>query len=138
MSLVTRMALTAAVALLVSQEAQCASLFRNLNFEEATIAPTPAGSGDPLPADPALAFPGWAVASAQFTLHNNFTLGTPAQVLIGPNFPTRGALAPLQGSYSALLQYGPGPFSSSAFLSQTGLVPGDAHFITFLVSPRYN
>jgi len=33
--------------------------FQNLNFEQATIPPTPAGQFGPLFADPALAFPGW-------------------------------------------------------------------------------
>ena len=35
--------------------------FKNLNFEQASIPPTPPGEFGPLFADPTLAFPGWTM-----------------------------------------------------------------------------
>ena len=89
--------------------------FVNLDFEQATVAPTPAGQFGSLFADPALGFPGWTMGSngsgpyRNYTLYNNLTLGSVAQVLVGPTFPNALGMTPLQGSYSALLQFGPDP-----------------------------
>jgi hypothetical protein len=116
--------------------------FINLNFESATVPPTPPGAGGG-PVNPAMAFPGWTVGfggpgSPNFTLYNALTLGSVAQVLIGPNYPLGSGYAPLQGSYSALLQFGPSPTLGTPALIQTGLVPADALSISFLVSPTRN
>jgi hypothetical protein len=112
--------------------------FVNLDFEQATIAPTPVGQFGPLFADPARAFPGWTMGSSGFTLYNNLTLGSAAQVLIGPSYPNAIGYTPLQGSYSALLQFGPSPGLGNPALIQTGLIPADARSITFLASATQN
>jgi hypothetical protein len=117
--------------------------FTNLDFEQATIAPTPVGQFGAAPADPAVTFPGWTMgpsgtSSANFTLYNNLTLGSVAQVLVGPNYPNAIGYTPLQGSYSALLQFGPSPSLGTPALIQTGIVPSDARSITFLVSATQN
>jgi hypothetical protein len=117
--------------------------FVNLDFEQATIAPTPVGQFGAAPADPALVFPGWTMgpsgtSNPNFTLYNNLTLGSVAQVLIGPNYPNAIGYTPLQGSYSALLQFGPSSTLGTPALIQTGLVPADARSITFLVSATHN
>jgi hypothetical protein len=117
--------------------------FQNLDFEEATIAPTPVGQYGPLNADPALAFPGWTMGpngtlNPNYTLYNNLTLGSVAQVLVGPDYPNAIHCDSLQGSYSALLQFGPSPELGTPALIQTGLVPSDARSINFLVSATHN
>ena len=117
--------------------------FRNLDFEQARIAPTPVGQYGRLSADPALAFPGWTMGPSGtvyhgFTLYNNLTLGSVAQVLVGPDYPNAIHFTSLQGSYSALLQFGPSPELGTPALIQTGLVPSDARSINFLVSATYN
>jgi hypothetical protein len=53
--------------------------FVNLNFEQATIAPTPVG-GWTYPADPAQCFPGWTVGSG-VVAYNDLSLGSPANQL---------------------------------------------------------
>ena len=116
--------------------------FVNLNFESAAVAPTPRG-GFGSTVDPALAFPGWSVGFGgqwfqNYTLYNNLTLGSVAQVLIGPAYPNAIGYMPLQGSYSALLQFGPSTTFGTPALSQTGLVPADARSITFLTSPTHD
>ena len=88
--------------------------FQNLDFEQATIAPTPVGQYGSLFADPVLAFPGWTMgpsgtANPNFTLYHNLALGSVAQVLVGPDYPNAIHYTSLQGSYSALLQFGPSP-----------------------------
>lgn len=111
--------------------------FVNLDFEDATVSPTPVnGFGGSV--DPALAFPGWTVGNSlggtlNFVLYNNETLGSPALDLIGPYFPNGTGHTPLQGSYSALLQYSSIPSLGLPTLSQTGLVPFGTQSISFLV-----
>ena len=106
--------------------------FMNLDFEGATIAPTPVG-GYTYPADPAQAFPYWTVGgSGTVVMYNDLSIGSPAVSLMGPNFPNAVGYTPLQGSYSVLLQYfdiAGGPPT----LSQTGLIPSSAQSIDFLV-----
>jgi hypothetical protein len=116
--------------------------FINLDFEQATIAPTPAG-GYGGSADPAVAFPGWTMGwdgtlHPNVTVYNNLTAGSVAQVLVGPTYPNGISYTPLQGSYSALLQFGPSPTAGTPALIQTGLVPPYASSITFLVSATQN
>src|ERR1035441_9099077 len=108
--------------------------FQNLNFEQATIAPTPIG-GWVYPADPAQAFPGWTVGGGgdppyPVVMYNTLSTGAPAVCLMGPNFPNFANYLPLQGSYSVLLYCFMG---APPTLSQTGLVPATAHSISFLV-----
>jgi hypothetical protein len=110
--------------------------FRNLDFEQATVPPTPVNRyGDRV--DPALAFPGWSVGATGNTnadplhiLYNNMTLDAAAVDLIGPEFPSALGLSALQGSYSAMLQYS-SYFQIAPYLSQNGLVPADARSISF-------
>jgi hypothetical protein len=117
----------------------CAQAFQNLDFEQATVAPTSAGTfGGTV--DPSAAFPGWTVGVALsnqypvFVLYNDLTLGSRAEVLIGPEFPNALNRSPLEGLYSAILQFGPGTTTGAPFLSQTGLVPSYAKSITFLAT----
>lgn len=106
--------------------------FLNLNFENATIAPTPVG-GATFPADPTQALPGWTVGGSGTVVgYNGLSIGAPAISLIGPNFPNSAGFTPLQGSYSVLLQYfniAGGPPT----LSQTGMIPAGTQSINFLV-----
>jgi hypothetical protein len=107
--------------------------FVNLNFEQATITPTPVG-GSTFPADPAQAFPGWIVGGSNTSvMYNDMSIGGPAVSLMGPAFPNFVNYTPLQGSYSVLLYY----FSAFGVptLSQTGQVPTTAKSINFLVEP---
>ena len=112
--------------------------FQNLDFEQATVPPTPVnGYGDRV--DPALAFPGWTVSAsgnayALYTLYNNLTLDAPAVDLIGPSFPNALGMSSLHGSYSVVLQYSD-YFHIFPFISQTGLVPANAKSISFAVAP---
>jgi hypothetical protein len=109
-------------------------MFQNLDFEQATITPTPVGGLTHFP-DPAQCFPGWTVGgSGTFVMYNGLSLNNPAVILMGPNFPNAANYTPLQGSYSVLLQYygtgGPPPT-----LSQTGFIPADAKSMSFLTTP---
>lgn len=111
-----------------------AQQFINLDFEAATVAPTaPGGFGGVT--DPAVAFPGWTVgfpgtSIGPVTLYNNATLGTPAQVLVGPSSPNGLSMSPLAGLYSALILYGPSPTAGTPLLSQVGTVPSGTRSIT--------
>lgn len=118
-----------AIALAGMLAAASASEFTNLNFELATLQPT--GGNE----DPALAFPGWTVGIG-YVLYNSSSIGAAAEVLIGPAPPT--FIAPLEGLYSAWLQKGQDPPFSTASLSQIGMVPADAHWLTFLVGLAQN
>src|SRR3954452_8813282 len=125
------------VAVIASITTLSGQQFTNLNFESTTVPPGTGGG----PVDPAMAYPGWTVGfggpgSPNFTLYNGLTLGSVAQVLMGPGHPP--GYAPLQGSYSALLQFGPSPTLGTPALIQTGLVPADARSMTFLISPTQN
>lgn len=103
----------------------------NLDFEDATISPTPIGQWT-YPADPTQCFPGWTVGGSETVVsYNSLSSSAPAVVLMGPDFPNFPYYAPLEGSYSVLLQY----FSSaqSPSLSQTGLIPAGTKSINFLV-----
>ena len=103
--------------------------FVNLDFEEATIAPTP-GGGYTYPADPDQCFPGWTVGgSGTVVMYNTVSIGAPAVSLMGPDFPNPLGYTPLQGSYSVLLQYF-GAFAPPT-LSQTGLIPTGTQSIDF-------
>ena len=117
--------------------AQGTTQFRNLDFEQATVPPTPIGELGSV-VDPAAAFPGWTVGGSggigTVVFYNNLSLGSPAAGLMGPNFPNAAGYNPLQGSYSVLLQYfdiAGGPPT----LSQTGMVTAGARSIGFLVAP---
>jgi PEP-CTERM motif len=106
--------------------------FVNLNFESATIAPTPIG-GSTFPADPVQALPGWTVGGATTVVaYNDLSIGAPAVVLMGPDFPNFASYTPLQGSYSVLLQYF-GIDGGPPTLSQTAVVPSGTQSIDFLI-----
>jgi hypothetical protein len=136
MRLATPAWLLSGLALLLG--ASCATgqgTFQNLDFERATIAPTPVGGGT-YPADPAQCFPGWTVGgSGQYlaVMYNDLSLGAPAICLMGPTFPNSVGYTPLQGSYSVLLYYDNPSIVPPPTLSQTGLVPATARSINFLV-----
>lgn len=128
---------TILLALLAACQNGLAQGFVNLNFESATIAPTPVG-GATYPADPTQCFPGWIVGgSGTVVSYNDLSLGAPAVDLMGPNFPNAVGYTPLQGSYSVLLQYfniAGGPPT----LSQTAVVPSGTQSINFLVPSGQN
>lgn len=106
--------------------------FVNLNFESATIAPTPPG-GSTFPADPTQALPGWTVGGANTVVsYNDLSIGAPAVDLMGPDFPNFAGYTPLQGSYSVLLQYF-GIDGGPPTLSQTAVVPSGTQSIDFLI-----
>src|SRR6266478_766899 len=81
-------------ALVLALRSVLAAEFQNLNFEQATIPPTPVGQFGPLFADPALAFPGWTMGpsgavNVNYTLYNNLTLGSVAHVLFESSYAHR-------------------------------------------------
>jgi hypothetical protein len=127
------------------QQSAFAQSFVNLDFELARfyVYPTPTNGFGSLNVDPALALSGWSVGNSTsgftFVPYNNFTLGSPAVALMGPNFPNAVGCSPLQGSYSVLLQYSSIPQLGLPTLSQTGFVPAGAQSISFLVGdfPEY-
>jgi len=130
-------ALQVAMACVLGLRAGAQGTFQNLDFEDATIAPTPVG-GYAYPANPLQAFPGWTVGGhGTVVAYNDESLGAPAVDLMGPSFPNRVGYTPLQGSYSVLMQY----FGDEEMgftpptLSQTGTIPATAESINFLVSP---
>ena len=128
--------LVAGLALLLSAAgAEGQGTFQNLDFEQATISPTPVGVFGG-PADPAQLFPGWTVGGGGNYLavaYNNLTLGAPAIILMGPDFPNATGYSSLQGSYSVLLYYDNPGIVPPPTLSQTGLIPATAQSINFLV-----
>jgi hypothetical protein len=105
--------------------------FTNLDFEQAAIPPVLPPNGIPL-IDAELATPGWTVW-ADVVLYNTMTVGSPTVALVGPDAPFYMP-AVLQGSYSAILQYG---HVTGPFLSQIGVVPDDTLWMTFLVGPTF-
>jgi hypothetical protein len=111
--------------------------FTNLDFERATIAPTPPG-GSTYPADPLQALPGWIVGgSGTVVAYNAASLGAPAITLMGPDFPNGAGYDSLQGSYSVYLQYF-GTAGGPPTLSQTGFIPAGTQSISFLVPSGQN
>jgi hypothetical protein len=112
--------------------------FVNLDFERATVPPTPPG-GFGGEVDPASAFPGWTVEGAQSVLYNNRTLGNTMATLIGPIFPDYEGDVPLQGSYSVWLGTFGYPGQPTPSLSQIGRVPFYARSLSFLsAGPPWN
>ena len=123
----------AAFAALSSQ----AQTFQNLDFESATLSPTPLNEdGVYVPVGSAL--PGWAayLGSVQQTqvLQNGYDSGTASIDIFGPNYYTAGAQRPgnqgtIDGNYTVFLQSGGNPVGNglgpliSASIAQTGLVP---------------
>jgi hypothetical protein len=127
----------AAIAFIILWQSAQGQGFVNLDFEDATIAPTPIG-GSTYPADPTQCFPGWTVGgSSTVVMYNDVSLGAPAVSLMGPDFPNGAGYAPLQGSYSVLLQYF-GIDGGPPSLSQTGLVPVGTQSISLLVPSGQN
>jgi hypothetical protein len=121
--------------------ALCAQAFQNLDFEDATLSPVPAGQyGGLVPVTDA--FPHWTgyLGANQVTqvLQNNSTLGDASIDIFGPDWPYGGII---QGQYTALLQCGGNPFTHDssdlldASLAQVGLVPVGAKSIQLEVSP---
>lgn len=109
--------------------------FQNLDFESASLSPTPPGQyGGPVSITAAL--PGWTgylgttqISSVQ---QNNFALGDASIDVVGPA-PAWGVI---EGSYSVDLQAGANPLNAplsyeTASISQTGLVPADAQSLEF-------
>jgi hypothetical protein len=115
--------------------------FQNLDFEQANPMPVIGSPYFPYLVTAASAFPGWTVGGSEpegsgpFVLYNDETLGSPAVDLIGTG--DEFGPAPLQGSYSVLLQYfdGTGINFEPPTLSQTGMIPANAQSINFWVSP---
>lgn len=102
--------------------------FTNLDFEQASVRYVYVDQYN-FRLDPALAFPGWTLGSPH-VLYNTQTIGSPALTLFGPDSPNP---RPLEGNYSAYLQYGAlPPYTGPPSLSQVGVVPSDARLITFL------
>lgn len=131
-------ALLCALSVGLAARASAQGNFQNLNFEQATVPPSPVNGYGDLFVDPALAFPGWTVSASGngyplYTTYNNLTLDAPAVDLIGPFFPNGIGMSSLQGSYSVVLQYSD-YFHIFPFISQTGLVPATAKSINFLIS----
>ena len=123
-----------AVLMCVSRGASAAS-FINLDFEQANVPATPPNTFGTISVDPSLAFPGWTVPPNGSTYptsvgYNTLSLGGPAVILMGPDFPNGPGYDPLQGNYSVLLQYF--GIGNPPALSQTGLIPAGTTSIHML------
>ena len=128
--------LLAALGLPIAQ----AQNFQNLGFERARVPVVPSGEfGHLVPVEEAI--PGWSVwlgADPQtHILHNNFTLGAPSAVILGPQWPSQSII---EGSFTLRLRTGlgfppapdPGPgFAVDVSLLQTGLIPLEAQSVRF-------
>jgi hypothetical protein len=114
---------------------QAQGTFQNLGFESANLTPIPSGLyGGPVSTLDAI--PGWKafLGTTQVTqvLQNNITLGDASIDILGP-FSSIGRI--IEGQYTVVLQPGGVPFGSGenigASISQTGLVPANAHSLQF-------
>jgi len=122
--------------LLAASSALAQGTFVNLDFEQATVPPTPVGVFGSF-VDPAVAFPGWTpggftnfpTSIGTVVLYNDISLGAPYITLIGPDFPNVTGFSSIQGCYSVVMGYFAG-LGVPPTLSQTGLVPADAKSIS--------
>lgn len=110
--------------------------FVNLDFESATVAPSPPAQPGFVPISQAL--PGWrgflGDRAQSDVLHNAHSLGSSAIGIFGPP-----SSAPIDHNFSAFLQAGRDPENSrlplDVSLAQTGFIPSDARSIQFKVEP---
>jgi hypothetical protein len=124
----------------VTVSAQGTGTFQNPAFEYAKPVPIVDSPYAPEAVTAASAFPGWTVGGGDdsdggtgpLVLYPGEFVELPSVQLIGPvNYE---GIAPLQGSYSAGLEYNSGSFDPPT-LSQKGMIPATAQSINFLFSP---
>ena len=115
--------------------------FINLDFEEATVAPTPPGGYDREYRPVSHALPGWRAYYGENEVsevsHNRLSLGKVDISLFGPHFFEQFIL---EGDYTVFLgpgslRVGSGYVLLDTSISQTGLVPGDAASLRFKIGP---
>ncbi len=131
-----RLFVLSALTLLTVQAFGGAAEFQNLDFESANLPILPPGQiGTYVPISQA--FPGWSAYLGALPtdriLYNDFTLGSAAVTIQGPNSPLGPAI---EGNFGAYLQSGLDDRVSSLVgvsLAQTGLIPVDANSIFFKI-----
>jgi len=117
------------IALWAPLDSSAQGTFVNLNFEQAVIPP---GSLNFVAASNGM--PGWTIYNNypgnDLVLYDTFTLGSPAVGIHDGLYPQNGALAPLQGIYSAFLQ--PSALGGSpGAIGQIGRIPSAAQSLRF-------
>ena len=129
----TKLIVALSVALFAAFLIQAQS-FQNLNFEQAD--PLVVNPDNPYVITAASAFPYWTVTidGVQQTdiYYNDISLGNPQVTLISTSYPNMG-LAPIDGTYSVLLQCAFAPGSDA--ISQTGVIPAGTQSLTFEAEP---
>ena len=111
--------------------------FQNLDFESASVAPSPP-AGYPNPVSISAAIPGWMafLGSSQQSQaqYNTTTLGVPSISLLGPTW-NQSLPGIIDGKYSVILQSGnnidSGSGPQSASIEQNGTVPLFAQSLQF-------
>lgn len=116
--------------------------FTNLNFESASISGL---SGGFIPTTSA--FPDWSAyygppgnptqVNVSTVFYDGTSLGGATVTLVDTNNPSYGGPAPLQGSYSALLEGSTPAAGSTASIGQTGTIPRTAQSLVFWVSEGF-
>ncbi|MGD0816601.1 MAG: hypothetical protein ABSA83_23670 [Verrucomicrobiota bacterium] len=111
--------------------------FQDLNFEEANLTPIAGSPYYPYAVTVANALPGWTVdyGDVQQTqiLYNNPSTGSTAVTLLA-----NGYGPPIDGNFSVLLQGGVvSGTPTAASISQTGMIPATAEYLTFEVGMNY-
>lgn len=111
--------------------------FQNLDFEMATVSPSPS---EPYPNFVSIgsAIPDWTAyigsSSESEVSYNSITIGTANISLLGPTW-TSANPGIIDGSYSVILQAGGDPHNASVpvdvSLAQNGTIPGNAESINF-------
>src|ERR1017187_6186311 len=110
--------------------------FMNLNFESASVLGYSPGY---IPTS--AAFPSWAAyygpsnnptsINTPIVSYDGTSLGGALVILVDANAPSGGALLPIQGSYSALLEGSTLAAASTASIGQSGTIPITAKSLRF-------
>jgi hypothetical protein len=121
------------VTLSIVLSTQAQGTFQNLNFEQANPSPNAPGL-----VTSASALPDWAVSVGGIPQtqinYNDPSTGAPAVTLISTSYPFGGGLAPIDGTYSVLLQGSGVPSAPS--ISQTGRIPTLTQSLFFEAEPE--
>jgi len=103
--------------------------FQNLDFESAKVPDVPISQGGLVYVTNGV--PGWAIfpqITPGFMGHNTLPLGGAAVIIFGPQWPTNQIL---EGKYTVGLFHSTAGQPTSALITQTGQVPGNAKSVRF-------
>ena len=125
-----------------AQTARGQTSFQNLDFESASLGPSPPGLNF-VPISAAL--PGWTgyfgAGPATQVLQNDYTLGEASIDILGPNWPTTYGVGTIAGSFTVMIQAGGDPTNSSigvnASIAQSGTIPANTESLQFQASELF-